>query len=174
TLEGGEAEIRIWGRRRLFILERLLPRAKRVRVFLLGTGLPSFWVVDLGELSFTLGLSGWTQNNWSEAGNFDLMAAREDVDDITRQRVFAELGKSWLATPPGLAQRTGLDTPVVASALAGWVQAGRAIFDLDRGVYRKRELTKDPLPVDRLRFANERESAAARMLVRAKIAIDRI
>ena len=53
-------EIRVWGRRRLFILERLLPRAKRVRVFLLGSGLPTFWVVDLGDLSFTLGLSGWT------------------------------------------------------------------------------------------------------------------
>ena len=48
--------------------------AKRVRLFLLGSGLPTFWVVDLGDLSFTLGLSGWTNNNWSEAGNFDLMA----------------------------------------------------------------------------------------------------
>ncbi|HEY0992412.1 MAG TPA: hypothetical protein VGD80_35410, partial [Kofleriaceae bacterium] len=118
-------EIRIWGRRRLFILERLLPHARRVRVFLLGSGLPSFWVVDLGALSFTLGLSGWTHNNWSEAGNFDLMAAREDVDSHTQQRVFDELGTTWLATPDELAARTGLAAPIVASALAGWVQAGR-------------------------------------------------
>jgi len=171
--DGTAGEIRVWGRRRLFILERLLPRAKRVRVFLLGTGLPTYWVVDLGELSFTLGLSGWTQNNWSEAGNFDLMAAREEVDDITKQRVFTELGKTWLATPEELAQRTGLEAPIVASALAGWVQAGRAIFDLDRGVYRKRELTREPLPLDKLRFANEREQAAALMLHRAKIAVDK-
>jgi hypothetical protein len=53
------------------------------------------------------------------------------------------------------------------------VQAGRAIFDLDRGVYRKRELTKDPLPIDRLRFANDREQKAAEMLQRWKIAVDR-
>jgi tetratricopeptide (TPR) repeat protein len=167
------AEIRIWGRRRLFILERLLPRARRVRLFLLGTGLPTFWVVDLGDLSFTLGLSGWTNNNWSEAGNFDLMAAREDVDNITQQRVFDELAKTWLATPEDLAKRTGLETPIVASALAGWVQAGRAIYDLDRAVYRKRELTRTPLPVEKLRFANEREEAAARLLHEARIAIDR-
>jgi hypothetical protein len=172
--DGTAGEIRVWGRRRLHILERLLPRAKRVRVFLLGTGLPTFWVVDLGDMSFTLGLSGWTQNNWSEAGNFDLMAAREDVDDITKQRVFAELGKSWLATPEELAARTNLDTPVVASALAGWVQAGRAIYDLDKGVYRKRELTREPLPVEKLRFANPREEAAAQLLHRGKIAIDRV
>src|SRR5687768_962734 len=171
--DGHAGEIRVWGRRRLHILERLLPRAKRVRVFLLGSGLPTFWVVDLGELSFTLGLSGWTQNNWSESGNFDLMAAREDVDDITKQRVFSELGKSWLATPEELAQRTGLQTPIVASALAGWVQAGRAIYDLDRGVYRKRELTREPLPIEKLRFANPREEEAALMLHRAKIAVDR-
>jgi hypothetical protein len=167
------SEIRVWGRRRLFILERLLPRARRVRVFLLGSGMPSYWVVDLGDLSFTLGLSGWTLNNWSEAGNFDLMAAREDVDPITQQRVFDELGKTWLATPGELAARTGLEAPIVASALAGWVQAGRAIFDLDRGVYRKRELTRDPLPIDRLRFASDREAAAAAMLQRGKIALDR-
>ena len=171
--DGQAGEIRVWGRRRLFILERLLPRAKRVRVFLLGNGLPTFWVVDLGELSFTLGLSGWTQNNWSEAGNFDLMAAREEVDDITQQRVFAELGKTWLATPEELAGKLGLATPVVASALAGWVQAGRAIYDLDRGVYRKRELTREPLPLEKLRYANAREEAAAQMLHRAKIAVDK-
>ena len=168
----GDTEIRIWGRRRLFILERLLPRAKRVRCFLLGSGLPTYWVVDLGDLSFTLGLSGWTLNNWSDSGNFDLMAAREEVDTITQKRVFDELGKTWLATPEELAQRTGLATPIVASALAGWVQAGRAIFDLDKGVYRKRELTRDPLPMDKLRFSNPREEAAAKMVARGKIAVD--
>jgi tetratricopeptide (TPR) repeat protein len=169
---GDGVEIRVWGRRRLFILERLLPRARRVRLFLLGTGLPTFWVVDLGDLSFTLGLSGWTHNNWSEAGNFDLMAAREAVDTVTQARVFDELGRSWLATPEELAARTGLATPIVASALAGWVQAGRAIFDLDRGVYRKRELTREPLPLEKLRFANPREERAAELLHRAKISID--
>lgn len=168
-----DVEVRLWGRRRLYILERLLPRANKVRVFLLGSGLPSFWVVDLGHMSFTLGLSGWTLNNWSDAGNFDLMAAREDVDDQTRARVFDELGKTWLATPEELATRTGLATPVVASALAGWVQAGRAIFDLDKGVYRKRELTRDPLPMHKLRFSNERETAAAQLLQRGRISIDK-
>ena len=168
----GDTEIRIWGRRRLYILERLLPRAKKVRCFLLGTGLPTYWVVDLGDLSFTLGLSGWTLNNWSDAGNFDLMAAREEVDTVTQARVFDELGKTWLATPEELASRTGLATPTVASALAGWVQAGRAIFDLDKGVYRKRELTRDPLPMDKLRFSNPREEAAAKMVTRGKIAVD--
>lgn len=167
-----QAEIRVWGRRRLHILERLLPRAKSVRVHLLGSGLPSFYVVDLGGLSFTLGLSGWTHNNWSEAGDFDLMAVREDVDDSTRERVFSALGEHWLSPTGALAQQLGLAEPVVASALAGWVQAGRAIYDLERGVYRKRELARDPLPAAKLRFASDREAEAARILHQGKIAVD--
>jgi len=170
----GEHEIRVWGRRRLHILERLLPRARGVRVHLLGTGQPSFYEVDLGLLSFTLGLSGWTKNDWSASGNFDLMAAREDVDDATRQRVFARLGEVWLATPAALASELGLDEPVVTSALAGWVQAGRAIYDLERGVYRKRELTREPLPAAALRFASPREEEAARLLHQGKIAVDEV
>ncbi|MDA7980825.1 MAG: metal-binding protein, partial [Pirellulales bacterium] len=51
--------IRVWGRRRLLTLARLLPLMTSVDVYLLGTGLPSVWVVRLGEMRFTLGLSGW-------------------------------------------------------------------------------------------------------------------
>ena len=58
-------EIRVWGRRRLHVLERLIPIAKKFTVYLLGNGMPSFYVADLGPMSFTLGLSGWTANDWS-------------------------------------------------------------------------------------------------------------
>ena len=47
--------------------------------------MPSFYVADLGEMSFTLGLSGWTTNNWSEVGNFDLLAPRAEVDALTQR-----------------------------------------------------------------------------------------
>src|SRR5262245_50860648 len=74
--DGNAGEIRVWGRRRLYILERLLPRAKRVRVFLPGSGLPTFWGVDLGELSFTLRLAGRTQDKWSEGRKVERTAPR--------------------------------------------------------------------------------------------------
>ena len=41
---------------------------------------------------------------------------------------------------------------------------GRAMFDLAKGVYRARELARDPLPMDKLRFSNPREEAATRLL----------
>ncbi len=163
--EGNEShDIRVWGRRRILILERLISVAKKFTVHLLGTGLPSFYIADLGDLNFTLGLSGWTANDWSKAGNFDLLAPRADVDSDTKQKVFAGLKENWFDTPDKLAKRLNLDKSVVLGSLSAYTQAGRAIYDLNKGVYRVRELSRDPLPLDKLRFANEREESAARFL----------
>jgi hypothetical protein len=161
-------EIRIWGRRRLLLLERLIPVARSFRVTLLGTGMPSFYVADLGDMSFTLGLSGWTRNDWSRAGNFDLMAPRADVDDFIKKRVFDSLRENWVETASSLAGRLSIGEDQVKGALSAYAQAGRAIYDLNKGVYRVRELSREPLPFDALRFANERESAADALLRRGK------
>ncbi len=157
-------EIRVWGRRRLHQLERLVPVAKKFTVHLLGRGLPSFYVADLGPMSFTLGLSGWGSNDWSRAGNFDLLAPRMTVDTDTRKRVFAKLRESWFATPESISGSLGLDRKVVLGALSSWTQAGRVMFDLEKGVYRARELSKEPLPVSQLRFSNPREEEAAALV----------
>jgi hypothetical protein len=163
--EGDEgAEIRVWGRRRLHILERLIPVARKFTVYLLGKGMPSFYLADLGDMTFTLGLSGWTANNWSSAGNFDLLAPRLTVDNLTKQRVFAALKEVWSATPDALARKLRLDRSVVLGALAAYTQAGRAIWDLNKGVYRLRELSREPLPMERLRFSNEREEQATALV----------
>lgn len=159
-----EHEIRVWGRRRLHILERLIAQANCFHVYLLGQGMPSFYLADLGDMTFTLGLSGWTSNNWSHSGNFDLLAPRASVDDDTKQRVFAALKENWFESADSLSQRLGLDRSVVLGSLSAYSQAGRAIYDLKNGVYRARELSCDPLPMDKLRFANEREEAATLFL----------
>lgn len=156
--------VRVWGRRRLLILERLIPVARKFTVHLLGTGLPSFYVADLNDMSFTLGLSGWTANDWSRAGNFDLMAPRAQVDDWTKRQVFDALKQNWVEAPADLAKRLGLDQSLVLGALSAYTQAGRAIYDLNKQVYRVRELSRDPLPMDKLRFSNEREAQATQFL----------
>lgn len=172
--EGKDAhDIRVWGRRRILILERLISVAKKFTVHLLGSGMPSFYVADLGDLNFTLGLSGWTANDWSKAGNFDLLAARGHVDDWTKENVFGELKKNWFATPDELSDRLHLDRATILSALSAYAQAGRAIYDLDKGVYRARELSREPLPMEKLRFANEREEAASRFLESGAVKITR-
>ncbi len=155
-----QRQIRVWGRRRLHILERLIPVARGFTLHLLGDGMPSFYVADLGDMSFTLGLSGWTTNDWSRLGNFDLLAPRGSVDEFTLRRVHAALAENWCESAPSLARRLHIDEAVVKSALAAYSQRGQVLYDLAGGVYRIRELSREPLPFEQLRFSNEREAKA--------------
>ena len=167
-------EIRVWGRRRLHILERLIAIAKKFTVHLLGTGMPSFYIADLGDMSFTLGLSGWTANDWSNSGNFDLMASRTEIDRWTKQHIFNSLKENWAENPHDLAKRLKMNPAVILGALGAYTQAGRAIYDLNKGVYRIRELTREPLPMDKLRFANKREAKATRFLSDNRVTISNV
>ncbi|MEM7036273.1 MAG: SWIM zinc finger family protein [Bacteroidota bacterium] len=169
--EGEPDEIRIWGRRRLLTLERLIPISKKFRVTLLGTGMPSFWVADLGDMSYTLGLSGWSANDWSRMGNFDLLAPRLQVDSMTQQRVYSALKENWREDTDALAKRMGLDRSVVLGALGTFCQAGRAIYDMDNQLWRIRELARDPLPMSELRFANPNEEAANKLVASQRVRI---
>lgn len=159
-----EHEIRVWGRRRLLILERLIPVAQKFTVHLVGTGLPSFYAADLGDMNFTLGLSGWTANDWSRAGNFDLLAPRGEVDQETKQKVFATLKKNWKSDVETLSNETGLNRGTVAASLTAYTQAGRVIFDMAEKVYRLRELSREPLSPEKLRFASPQEELAAELV----------
>lgn len=160
--DGGE--VRMWGRRRLLVLERLIAVADSFTVHLLGTGLPSFWVANMPDMQVTLGLSGWTANDWSRMGQFDLLSPRGHVDDDSKSRVLAALSARWFATAEQLAQDTGLSRSIVESALTLYTQAGRVIYDLTQQVYRLRELSREPLPLDTLRFSSPLEQQAETLL----------
>ncbi len=155
-----EAEIRLWGRRRLLILERLIPLARSFEFHLLGSGLPSFVVADLGPMKFTLGLSGWTANDWSRAGQFDLLSPRRRTSSEMRERVFAALKQNWLGNVTEIATAAGVERADAASALTILAQHGRAMFDIDKQLWRFRELTREPLPFEELRFQSDEERRA--------------
>jgi predicted nucleic acid-binding Zn finger protein len=165
-------EIRIWGRRRILLLERLIPVAQSFKVVLLGSGLPSFYIADLGDLNFTLGLSGWTVNDWSRVGNFDLLAPRTQVDSLTMQKVYVGLREKWVETADSLAKRLGLDKNTVTGALSAFTQAGRVIYDINLRSYRIRELSREALPLDELRFENPREEAANRFVLTSNVSLN--
>ena len=166
-------QVRTWGRRRLYTLERLIPVAKKFTVHLLGDGMPSFYVADLGDLSFTLGLSGWTANDWTRVGNFDLLAPRATVDEFTLRRVYDALAQSWCETSASLARRLHIDESVVKSALSACSQKGQVLFDLASGLYRHRELSREPLPLAQLRFSSEQEAKADRFVGANLVKVER-
>jgi len=163
-------EIRIWGRRRILILERLIPIARKFTLHLTGSGLPSFFIADLGDMQFTLGLSGWTANDWSRAGQFDLMAPRAEVSEQDKFRVYNALKAVWFSSGADLVKATGLSSATVLGALGLFTQAGKVIYDLHAGVYRLRELSREPLPMHLLRFSSPEEADAEVLVSQGKVA----
>ena len=88
--------------------------------------------------------------------------------------IFNGLRENWQETADSLAQRLNLSRAAVTGALSVYTQTGRVIYDLNKQVYRVRELSREPLPMDRLRFANERESSATKFLNSNKVKVSSV
>ena len=71
-----------------------------------------------------------------------------------------------------MAQRLGLQKKIVEGALSAYTQAGSVIFDLNKKVYRVRELSREPLPMDKLRFDNPREATANELVKNNKYTLN--
>jgi hypothetical protein len=158
--------VRVWGRRRLMLLRRLLPFVEGVEVHLMGSGLPSFWIVRAGDVTLTLALTGFTAANWSQALNFDLLLPRKTQSSKPLESILAHLGSVWYATAQDLSRATGLKGAGLLEALQQGCQQGKLMFDLAAGVYRLRPLTDAPLDLERLEYRNQRERVAHDLLVR--------
>lgn len=141
-----EQTIRTWGRRRLAVLERIVPVATRIDLYLAGTGLPSVFVCDLGDLVFTLGLSGWTDNDWAGGTTkLDLMTTFGEVDAAQLTSAYEALRQTRYATDAQLAGAVKLPIEKARAALSLLCRAGRAMKDLGGGgVYRHRDLFFEP------------------------------
>lgn len=146
TYQGPPSDpIRIWGRQRLLTLARLLPLAEGVDVYLLGTGLPSFWVVRMGPMRLTLGLSGWTTNDWSAGTAIDMLMPREEPRPSVVASLAEHLSNRRADTLPSMEKTAYLSKQVVSSALNELALRGQVIFDLHAGLYRWRSIL--PLPL---------------------------
>ncbi len=156
-------DVRIWGRRRLLVLESLMPTADKVTARLLGTGMPSYWTVFQKGHRFDLGLSGWTQNDWSRAARFDLLASTGSVSEGDFAQAASALETRLRLSPEELAANTDLSREAATSALQRLCREGRAMYDLAAGVYRWRQLL--PFPVE-----NEEDSDPRLYLARRLVA----
>lgn len=162
---GAKAEvIRTWGRDRLRVLGRLLPLLDGCDVYLLGSGLPSFWVARMGEMKLTLGLSGWTANDWTSGGSaLDQLAppAQPSADVMRAMADAFKQNPTW--TLDALATKTHASAPVVSAGLNKLALLGQVIHDLPHGVYRWRQIMPVTLSAEVIGPDNE-ETVAARDL----------
>jgi hypothetical protein len=136
----GPQEIKVWGRRRLFALARVLPICDRVEVRLLGTGMPSIWVAHMGEMRLTLALSGWTANDWTSGANLGMLAGAAQTDGRTMSVVQEKLFGAQHASPRELAEAAGVPEDVTVATLHELAKHGQAIVDFAAGCYRYREV----------------------------------
>lgn len=156
--------VRIWGTRRLVVLARTLPLAEQFDVYLLGTGLPSFWVARMGEMRLTLGLSGWTTNDWTRGSALDLLAPPVEPSRALIGRV-ADLLRARRTADFEHIRATAVAEPAAcAAALGRLAHCGQVIYDLQAAAFRWRQVM--PLAVGEAEMGPENaELAASRELV---------
>ncbi|MBL8923878.1 MAG: SWIM zinc finger family protein [Myxococcaceae bacterium] len=168
---GERRVIRTWGRRRLRLLEPLLPWAERVDVYLKGRALPSFYDVHLPGVRFVLGLSGWSANRWTDSASFDLLVNPSSGDAALAERVVQWLAAHHVATTEAIAGACGVGAPEATRALASLCAAGRVMFDVEARAWRYRELFQSPPDLAKLYPPDPRREEAAGYVARGEVAL---
>lgn len=166
------APIRIWGRQRLLALARLLPLVDRIDVHLLGTGMPSFWVVHMGEMRLTLGLSGWTANDWTRGSALDLLAPPVAVSAPEVGAVATFLHQRRAASFTAIDAATSRAPATTAAALDHLAHCGQLIPDLAAGLYRWRQIMPRALGEAELGPENPELVASRAILAKNHVVID--
>nr|HEX4312400.1 SWIM zinc finger family protein [Kofleriaceae bacterium] len=155
--------IRTWGRQRLGALARILPHAKRVTVAVAGPGLPTQYIVDLGDATLAIALSGWTDAGWAGVSTFDLLAADTDAGRIDALVATLASSRAGIA-PDALAQHTRSTRAELRPQLLAALAQLRVGHDLASGQFFARPLVAELPAADALRFGGPREAAAHRIL----------
>ncbi len=139
-----DKDTRVWGRRRLSLIEPLLPFATSVEIYLKGRALPNFYAIELPGVTFVLGLSGWVANSWTQKASFDLLTA-DGVDPELVERATAYMRENFRAGLDDLCEGLGIDEPEAHQALHEMCRLGMAIYDVQAREWRHREIFEEPI-----------------------------
>jgi hypothetical protein len=125
----------------------------------------------MGEMRLTLGLSGWTTNDWTRNAALDVIRPPVKVSEglisgITRamriQRTM-RLGDDGLSSVASAAE--------CAAGLNYLAHAGQVIYDLDAGVYRWRQIMPRALGEAEIGPENAELVASRQIVARGKVRI---
>lgn len=155
--------IRTWGRRRLRLIEPLLPFADRVDVYLKGRALPSFYAVKLPGMTFLLGLSSFAgEGGFGGSSGFDLTSPTQDATH--EAAVLGVLAPAFHLSTAEVAQRTNIPLADASRTLTSLSYAGRVMYDLEAQRWRYRELFDPPIDAARFYPPDPRREAAAQLV----------
>ena len=133
-------EVKVWGRRRLMVLARVLPLCERVEVRLLGTGLPSIWIAHMGEMRLVVALSGWTANDWTAGSNLDLMTGKYRAEIAVTAQVERYLADAHSSSLSGLETTLRQPRDTLLGSLNLLARQGQVIYDFAADRYRYRQV----------------------------------
>lgn len=166
-------EIKVWGRRRLFSLARVLPLADRVEVRLFGSGMPSVWIAHLGEMRFVLALSGWTANDWTSGGNLQLLRSASRPDAGVTARVAQHLEAERIARVGDLALAANTSSDRVMASLFQLSTEGQVVYDFAADRFRYRPILPVALSETILGPEHPELSAGRQIAAAGKVRVER-
>lgn len=155
---------RVWGRRRLRLIEGLLPFADQVDIYLKGRALPSFYAVKLPGMTFLLGITGWSGAQFTGTGGFDLLATGAAEDAPNLPRALELLREKYHLSVDELAAALAIDKVAASRLLVRLCRQGRAMFDVETRDYRHRELFETPAEEEKYFPPDLRQELAAGFL----------
>lgn len=163
---------RVWGRRRLKLIEGLLPFAESVQVYLKGRALPSFYAVQLAGMTFVLGLSGFSEASFTGTGGFDLLGEAAADDDALQVSALDLLRREYHRSVAEVAQSLGIEQHRAARLLVRLCRQGRCMFDVESRRYRHRELFEQP--ADELKYfpPDLRRELAAKLIAAGNVRVE--
>jgi hypothetical protein len=166
-------EIKLWGRRRLMSLARLLPITEKFEVLVFGSGLPSIWLAHMGEMRFVLGLSGWTANDWTRGSNLDTFFAGFEAPPGVPDGLARYLETVHSARLDDLERQIQLPRRQVLAGLHALAKRGQVVYDYAVGLYRWRPLLPVALSETLLGPESEELATARRIVSDGQVKLER-
>lgn len=132
--------IKVWGRRRLRVLRELLPLVSSLTVRLVDSGMPSFWSLELDGVGLTIGLSGWTAQDWAGRARFSAFTPAATTNEATIRQAASHLQSQHALSVDKLAEDLNITPADSRRILQRLCLAGSGMFDPDQRLYRWRAL----------------------------------
>jgi hypothetical protein len=162
--------IRVWGRRKLKIIEPLLPFAEHVDVYLKGRSMPAFHAVKLPGMTFVLGIGG-VADGFRGTASFELLGSTKQVDAGQLADVAALVARKTALTPKQTAETCGMPLETAQAVLEKLCRLGRVMFDVQSRQFRHRELFAEPIDEARLYPPDARLEKTAVLLESNKVSV---
>ena len=133
-------KIKVWGRRRLRVLSNLLSIVPELKVRLIDSGMPSFWSIEIEDVVLTIGISGWTSQDWAGRARFSAITPASDLSPNIIENASILLKKKNALSVHELTDKINQSPGDCRRILQSLCIKGLAMFDPENGKYRWRAL----------------------------------